>query len=179
MVRYWEHFREILCSSIIGIGQCYFEVKRKNELAVQRERVYCYELYHQLRQNLGDDFRYTLHAEIDKRGQQIVWKRVGNYTNPDFVVHIPGAGLGKEFQLVVMEVKASSRLDAENLKQDIDKLRVYIEEVEYYKGAFLVFGTQNHHSSVLELIENTDVPDNVSIFWHDEIGRPPKIFGVD
>ena len=33
-----------------------------------RERVYCYELYHQLRCCLGDTFEYKLHGEVDKEG---------------------------------------------------------------------------------------------------------------
>ena len=69
------------------------------EEAIYRERVYCYELYHQLRvllQGEEDLARYALSGEIDKRGHQIIRPCI-----PDLVFHAPG----RMDNMVVLEVK--------------------------------------------------------------------------
>lgn len=171
----WEHFKGALRASIGEIKPVYFLVPRYAEQPVLRERVYCYELYHQLRCHLGDNYEFTVHAEIDKRGQEIVAEKVGPYTNPDFMVHIPGAGLDHEFQLAVIEVKTTAWIDLGKIETDLNKLRVYVEEVGYQRGVFLVFGLKNRRK-VKNLLENIHIPPNVSVFWHYEVGAQPRIF---
>jgi hypothetical protein len=85
--------------AIQNIDAHYFQltVARNDEL-IYRERVYCYELYHQLRLLLGDDFPYKLDGELDKRGHAII----SDGKKPDFVIHVPGE-MGQN--LVVIEVK--------------------------------------------------------------------------
>ena len=63
-----------------------------------RERVYCYEFYHQLRRRLGQVSQYQVAGEIDKAG---VRNEVEDL-KPDLVVHQPGNHLGN---YSVFEVK--------------------------------------------------------------------------
>jgi hypothetical protein len=50
-----------------------------------RERVYCYELFHQLRNTLGDDYPYKLDGEVDKIGHPIIKGK----KKPDSILHVP------------------------------------------------------------------------------------------
>lgn len=69
-----------------------------------RERVYCYELYHQMRWILGNDRCLQFAGETDKSGHK-------NYSHgegrmPDFIFHEPGTHAQN---LVVIEVKTISQ----------------------------------------------------------------------
>ena len=66
-----------------------------------RERVYCYELYHQMRSlqaHCKEQSGFTINGEIDKDGPQ----KVDQNFNPDFVMHTPG---DMENNSCVVEVK--------------------------------------------------------------------------
>jgi hypothetical protein len=56
------------------------------EARVYRERVYCYELYHQWRCQWANDSRFELSGEADKIGDPIIRRNA----KPDFLVHVPG-----------------------------------------------------------------------------------------
>lgn len=71
-------------------------------LPIYRERVYCYELYHQLRLRMGDDFGYYLGGEVDKLNHPRMLHPTLQRAKPDLLVHDPGR---MEGNLVVMEVK--------------------------------------------------------------------------
>ena len=79
----------------------YFQIQfaGSNELKF-RERVYCYELYHQLRNILGDEFRYKLDGEVDKEGHPF-YPKLGP-KKPDLIVHVPH---DMDWNLAVIEVK--------------------------------------------------------------------------
>jgi hypothetical protein len=87
---------------------------------IKRERVYCYELYHQLRIALnGSDL--TLTAEPDKRGNPDFLD--GKKPNPDFIFHTPGR---HEDNTVVVEVEC--RLDKKHLIKDLMNLKLMKEK---------------------------------------------------
>ncbi|MCF6191716.1 MAG: hypothetical protein L3J76_01090 [Candidatus Hydrothermae bacterium] len=93
---------QVLKEAARNIGEDYFrtEFAESQSGYKYRERIYTYELYHQLRlviENLG--WRLVLHGEMDKRA----------HTNPDIknkipdmILHIPGT---HENNLLVLEVK--------------------------------------------------------------------------
>lgn len=56
---------------------------------IYRERVYCYELYHQLRLALRRGFKYVLSGEVDKRMHPVLSKEGEDHVIPDFLVHVP------------------------------------------------------------------------------------------
>ena len=58
---------DLIGSASAHIGADYFQLPVADADAVYRERVYCYELYHQLR-CLWKDFPFSLGGEIDKQG---------------------------------------------------------------------------------------------------------------
>ena len=70
---YFDRFWNCLRKAGSKMDSHYFQlpVARRKE-RIYRERVYCYELYHQLRNALGDNFAYKLHGEVDKAGHPII-----------------------------------------------------------------------------------------------------------
>jgi hypothetical protein len=81
-----ERFTRILSEASAAVHQNYFRLPVKGTSPAYRERVYCYELYHQMRLRwpypCAPDFPYWLNGEIDKRGNPKFKKGV-----PDFLVH--------------------------------------------------------------------------------------------
>ena len=66
----------------------------------RRERVYAYELYHQMRLIQEQKFRseFTINGEIDKSGHKIIKEPF----NPDFVIHQQGK-MGENFCVVELK----------------------------------------------------------------------------
>lgn len=117
------------------MGRHYFQLAvAGKENPIFRERVYCYELYHQLRCIMERTFPYELDGEVDKAGHPIIRKA----KKPDFIVHAPG---NMERNLAVIEVKdikVNERL--EDLRKDLNTLKYFLKKAAYYYGIVLVYG---------------------------------------
>ena len=85
-------YLDIIFQAVANVEQKYFnlEVTYGNNFIV-RERVFCYELYHQLRLLLKGRTDLTLNGEPDKRFHDDINK--ADWRNPDFVVHRPNSWL--------------------------------------------------------------------------------------
>lgn len=103
---------------------------------VYRERVYCYELYHQMRKIWAHDGGAILHAEFDKIGSQFFADKSVKGVKPDFLIHTPGE-IDKNF--IAMEVKAVTARSDE-IKCDLEKLSSLSCEANYRLTIFLIFG---------------------------------------
>jgi len=97
-----------------------------------RERVYCYELYHNLRNVLGDAFPYKLDGEVDKTGHPVIPGK----KKPDFIVHIPGE---MEHNLAVIEVKPVT-VNGQDLEHDLKKLVWLLDHGNYFRTIMLIYG---------------------------------------
>jgi hypothetical protein len=115
---------------------------------ITRERVFCYELYHQLRVQMGDGHAITLNGEIDKRGHPNF--KEDHRKNPDFVFHIPGE---MEGNTIIMEVKGT--LDAD-IDSDFGKMHTFITDYQYQAGVFLLYnnGMEDLIRSKREVLNN-------------------------
>ena len=111
------------------IGQNYFALPVCGmPTPIKRERVYCYELYHQLRcLSLGT----TVTAEPDKRGHPSF--AAGRAPNPDMVFHMPG---GDSNNAAVIEVECSPTL--RHLRKDLGTLKI-MKEHGYRELILLLF----------------------------------------
>lgn len=85
-----------------------------------RERVYCYELYHQWRCQWPWRFAYALCGEIDKRKHAYVRGDYLDNIKPDFLVHEPGQ-MNPESNLLAVEVKPANTIAAK-IVEDLQKL---------------------------------------------------------
>jgi hypothetical protein len=105
-----------------------------------RERVYAYELYHQLRAHWPHDWPYSLGGEIDKAGHPVIRGGYLDGAKPDLLVHVPGT---MDRNLLVMEIKTlrprNNPAEQHLMTRDFQKL-VAFREVGYFAAAFLVFG---------------------------------------
>jgi hypothetical protein len=136
-----------------------------------RERVYCYELYHHLRNVLGDAFPYKLDGEVDKNGHP----RISGKKKPDFIVHIPGE---MDYNLVVIEVKPVT-VNEHDLEYDLRKLVWLLDKGKYFRAIMLIFGNGKSQlsdrikSRVAELSKKWK--DRILLAWHRGSGEKVEI----
>ena len=115
----FKQFIECLEKAGSRMDRHYFQLEvAGSEESIYRERVYCYELYHQLRCAIGDSFGYKLDGEVDKAGHPIIRQDLGP-KKPDFIVHVPRE---MNRNLVVIEVKPVT-VENNELARDLEKLK--------------------------------------------------------
>ncbi|MGV0985499.1 MAG: hypothetical protein ACOYB2_13185 [Limnohabitans sp.] len=133
-------FHKILQSATSCIDGHYFETnvldKKNQSIKIYRERIYCYELYHQLRKKWPNNKTLILHGEFDKSGSQFFAGLSVNGAKPDFLIHTPGS---TNTNLLAMEVKP---ITAQNhkIKSDLEKLTGMLTEAYFSHALFLIFG---------------------------------------
>ncbi|MGH8127527.1 MAG: methionyl-tRNA formyltransferase-like protein [Gammaproteobacteria bacterium] len=104
------------------------------ESPIYRERVYCYELYYQLRINWTEP-DYFLSGEVDKSGHPMIRGNHLDRTKPDFLVHVPG-GMNN---FAVVEVKPITG-SVKGIKKDIQTLGAYLDYANYQRAFYLIYG---------------------------------------
>jgi hypothetical protein len=172
MEKDFDFFMQCLMEAGKKIEPHYFQISTAgaNEL-IYRERVYCYELYHQLRNALGASFPYKLDGEVDKEGHPFIRQTLGP-KKPDFIVHIPGE---MNRNLVVIEVKPITTENRE-LEKDINTLRGFLEKARYYRAIMLIYGNEENRNSIIQkakvLIGNND---RILLVWHHRPRETPLI----
>jgi hypothetical protein len=130
-----NYYIDLIKQAIEAIGPEYYRVRTiYKPIGIPRERVFCYEFYHQLRCRMANDQRLTLHGEIDKRGHKDF--RVGH--NPDFVLHVPET---HTYNAIVIEVKGklTNQSSINAAKYDIEKLLLFVNQNNYQAGVFILF----------------------------------------
>lgn len=128
-----EQFTDILQKATEKIAREYFILPLHGADPVYRERVYCYELYHQIRLHWPESSPWRLNGEPDKAAHPDFldsW-----FPKPDLLVHQPGTGNN----YAVIEVKSISGL-AVGQEKDIETLRRFTNEFGYKRGIYLVYG---------------------------------------
>jgi hypothetical protein len=142
-----DMFCDLLVGATSRIGNDYFMLPVPDNdggepLTEYRERVYAYELYHQLR-SVWPNWRYSLGGEIDKQGHPIVRGPDLNNVKPDLLVHVPGE---MRENLLVSEIKASRpdppRNERSAIETDLKKLAAFCDRAQYQAGILLVFGEE-------------------------------------
>ncbi len=173
----FEHFIKAL--KIAGgrmIDPHYFKLPVAEGEPVFRERVYCYELYHQLRCVLGDHYPYKLDGEVDKAGHP----KFDRSYKPDFIIHVPG-----DFNrnLVIMEVKSIKSIkddDVKNLKEDIRKIKYFVNRGHYHYSVVLIYGDGTQEKLSEHIINRArrfigNYRDRIYLIWHKGPGEEPKV----
>jgi hypothetical protein len=160
-----EQLDEILREATAAIDREYFLLPIHGGDSIHRERVYCYELYHQMRLRWPPDCRYRLNGEIDKGGHPYFRNERGK-PKPDLLVHVPGTGDNH----AVIEVK-SSRAKAKEIRKDLRTVSRFAN-FGYQRATYLVYGAE----AVLERIQacagKLAVP--IEVWFHSEVGAPAR-----
>lgn len=159
-----ERFLELLIVATTRIPCHYFQLPiAGGQEAIYRERVYSYELYHQLRKCLDEDGRfgpYALSGEISKQGHPII-----RPCAPDFVFHVPG----RMRNLVVVEVKPVNAT-AYGIRKDLKSLKYFLSKrARYQLGVQLVYGDDRAFARFEKLYREADQPQ-LQLFWHRRPG---------
>jgi hypothetical protein len=128
-----EQLTQILQDATAAIGAEYFLLPIHGGDPVYRERVYCYELYHQMRLRWPDRTVYRLNGEVDKMAHP--YFQDGGAPKPDLLVHQPGHG----DNYAIVEVK-SGRFAADGVRKDLDTLSRFGNEFGYRRAIYLIYG---------------------------------------
>lgn len=178
-VRDCESFIALLQAATNAVAPDYFELPIAGDALIYRERVYCYELYHQLRTLWPEEFPYSLNGEVDKAGH-VVMHKLGATGVPDFLVHRPG---DMDNNLVIVEVKPVDHIVEKNLGTDLEKLTKFTTDGRYELGVYLVYGgTEEAFEEVRGLArrwvqgESGRTLAKVRFFWHRAVGTPAAEF---
>src|ERR1700683_1803216 len=105
----------ILAAATAAIGPGYFRLNIDGGSPVYRERVYCYELYHQMRLRWPSSCPFVLNGEVDKAAHPILMKLGASGAKPDMLVHRPGRMAGN---YAVIEIK-SENASRTGIRKDI------------------------------------------------------------
>lgn len=148
MERAFAALEEKLATASARIAAEYFQLPVADADTVYRERVYCYELYHQLRCVWGD-FDFSLGGEVDKIGHPHF--RDGPYarSKPDLLVHQPG---NMRHNLACIEVKPCTG-DAREFRDDLRKLTWFCRHAGYHRGVFIVYGREAGDTDQRQLLK--------------------------
>lgn len=171
--RLFNGFHDMICVATSRVGPEYFQLAVANSDTVYRERVYCYELYHQLR-CLWGDFPLSLGGEVDKRGHPFFDGGPYALAKPDFLVHTPG---DMEENLAAVEVKPATANLAE-LRSDLRKVSWFCQNVRYFRGVLLVYGDAGDEAALAATIRlaGRGVPGVdlavVACLYHRFVGQP-------
>lgn len=130
-----DDYVSLVVDALQNVDVEYFEIQQYGtENTKRRERVFCYELYHQMRkiQERRKLLDLTINGEINKTGHPQI---IENF-DPDFVIHRQGS-MGKNH--AVIEVKTSK--DKRGIFKDFETIKCMVNCYGYKIGMFLITGT--------------------------------------
>jgi len=132
-----KKFLQMLKTATELIEEKYFRLPVAGDDSVYRERVYCYELYNQLRCIWGNFNNFRLCGEVDKSNHKWFKEKPYSRAKPDLLVHKPGS-MDNKANLAVIEVKKYDK--RVSFKHDLKKLTWFCKDAKYFPGIFLVYG---------------------------------------
>jgi hypothetical protein len=121
-----------------------------------RERVYAYELYHQLR-SIWTSTQFFLNGEVDKKGHPCFPE---SGPQPDLIVHERNT----TNNLAVFQIKACNAQNA-GIDADLLKLQYFRKEVGYLRAIYLVYGTQAEECAQ-KIINRNGYDTEIEIWLH-------------
>lgn len=167
-----------------NVQHCFYNIYVKNKtklVTIKRERVYCYELYHQMRL-LQENKKYKnkcfvnnqINGEIDKNGHPIIKEKF----NPDFVIHKQAR---MNYNSCVIEVKCN--FDKIGIEKDIRNLICMTHCYNYKIGVFVFVNYEKKHFEKMQFIkempEYNKGKDKIYIITQGENYDKPKAQSID
>lgn len=166
-------FRQLLGQATCNIAPIYFQLPIATyDLPIYRERVYCYELYHQLRLLWPKSLNYSLGGEVDKTGHPLFRDGPLQNVKPDILVHQPGDMSGN---LVVLEVKPINA--TKGIEKDLISITEFVRLAGYKQGMYLVYGgnetqIESYRSRIHRLAKGRNQTridlTQIELYWHSE-----------
>ena len=178
----YERLLKIIESSINAVGEKYFNFQvAGSDEPVKRERVYCSELYHQMRMK-WEHFEYDLNIEPDKKNHPIIEKYCGP-VDPDLVAH-RGGNMGPEDNLSVIEVKTSSGDLTAGIEKDLKTINCMTSIPNgYYGGVVIVFGklTELKKGNLIERVRKHKSKEmrRLTLFLQEQPETLPEMIEIE
>lgn len=168
---------QLLSESMTAIQDPYFNLPIAEHNPIKRERNYCAELYHQIRQRI-EAIPYFITAEPNKKRHPIIEEHCGP-VDPDLIIHKPG-GFGPEDNLAVIEVKSSDGDMTGGITKDVATINCMTSiENGYRFGIFIVFGelSEGRRNNLIQRIQDyrAENPKEYFLFFHHTAGALPDI----
>lgn len=165
---------DLIKKALSQVDQSYFYLLTTySQNGIRRERVFCYELYHQMRLLMAQanaQLLPVIHGEIDKRGHADFGQ---NQVNPDFVFHTPGT---HDNNTLVIEVKG--QLDHDDIEKDFKTLLSFVHDHHYQAGVFILYGhsfeelIQNRVGNKLKALSSDACANRIHILTIKTVGQP-------
>lgn len=167
--------KSLLKEATSKISSDYFQLALAgSKMEIYRERLYCYELYHQLRNIWPAGSEYQLGGEIDKQGHEIIDSNV----KPDFLVHVPGS---MDKNHTIIEVKPICA-DPGGIKKDLETLTEFRRNVAYGKAIYLIYGDDGTSRITTAIQRHSAQTANnkidlslIEIWWHKEVSKAAEL----
>ena len=135
---YVKELTSILEQATAGVASDYFYLNLDGGDPVYRERVYCYELYHQMRMRWPAQTPFYLNGEVDKARHPKMIELRDRFPKPDLLVHRPGYMAGN---FAVIEVKCERASNA-GIAKDLETLSFFVNEFGYQRAIYLIYGEE-------------------------------------
>jgi hypothetical protein len=170
------NIEQLLTNATSAIGANYFQLPIDgSEDPIYRERVYCYELYHQLRLIWPEDEGYELSGEIDKSGHPLIRGNDLDNVKPDLLVHIPGNMKGNHTIIEVKPINAA----LSGIAKDLGTLTAFRRYADYQRGIYLFYGdgdiqivVERIRKSILSDRQGKIDLDLIEVWLHPRVGEP-------
>lgn len=162
-------FTAIFETALSRINKEYFQIQIDGGDPVYRERVYCYELYHQLRCLWPPGSPYRLNGELDKTSHKKLQNLGMRREKPDLLVHQPGNMTGN---YAVIEVKTELATPGA-IKSDLVKLSKFISNIGYQRAIYLIYGYESEKliESVEDVARTVQGLQTIELWIHNASGK--------
>lgn len=162
----------ILSAAAANIDRMYFHLRIDGgDAPIFRERVYCYELYHQMRLLWPKMTDYFLNGEVDKAAHPILRELDSDKAKPDFLVHTPGYMAGNYAIIEVKHICATKK----GISKDLKTLTKFIDRVAYKRGIYLIYGEIPENELVSKVSEAATEAHielrKIELWLHKEVGE--------
>lgn len=167
-----EELTEIIKNATAEVGRKYFYLDIDDGDPIYRERVYCYELYHQMRCRWPTNTPFYLNGEVDKAAHPILKGLGADNVKPDLLVHQPCYMEGNH---AIIEVK-SPKARADGICKDLLNLSLFKSKVGYQRAIYLIYGYEaaNVAKRVIDIAERVQELElePIELWLHESHGKP-------
>lgn len=166
-----KELSDLLASATSGVEPGYFRLSIFGGNPVYRERVYCYELYHQMRLRWPKGCSFVLNGEVDKAAHPKLTELGAAGYKPDLLVHTPGDMTGNH---AILEVKSASAA-YHGYAKDLRTLNVFRNVVGYARAIYLIYGETLSRDGIDRIVSGAaklDLTETIEIWLHVSPGEP-------
>lgn len=161
----------ILKAATAGLEERYFQLKIAGGPPVYRERVYCYELYHQLRKDWHRT-DYVINGEVDKSAHPIMEPLGAKRRKPDLLIHGPG---DMSANYAIIEVKPCNA-DIRGIKKDLETLSFFRGAGQYQRAILLLYGFEACQAAkrTIKAFKTLQDLNQIELWIHENPNSPAK-----